>query len=255
MMSRYYKIKNQYLWGKKYLSDPYIIDGNLKSRTESAKTPLRYEIINYLLTLVESKNKRYLEIGVRRPDENFNKIIADEKHGVDPGIEYEENPVEFKMKSDDFFSGINCGDILDINIRFDVIFIDGLHLAEQVERDINNALDFITDDGFIVLHDCNPPTEYHTRESKNFNLSPAQSHWNGTTWKAFYKYRLNNTVSCACIDSDWGIGVISKIKYFAPLDDDLNPFFEYRVLNNRRNESLNLMPFSQFKEIVKPHEL
>ena len=76
---------------------------------------------------------------------------------------------------------------MDKNIKFNVIFIDGLHVAEQVERDIKNALKYIKDDGFIVLHDCNPPTEFHASETYDFHLSPSQGYWNGTTWKAFYK--------------------------------------------------------------------
>ena len=41
-----------------------------------------------------------------------------------------------------FFTNLKGGKILNPKIKFDVIFIDGLHLAEQVERDIENSLDF-----------------------------------------------------------------------------------------------------------------
>ena len=72
------------------------------------------------------------------------------------------------------------GKILIPDITFDVIFIDGLHLADQVEKDIDNALKFIKEDGFIILHDVNPPTEWHARESYLFFNSPAAGAWNGT---------------------------------------------------------------------------
>src|SRR5690606_27460848 len=104
---------------------------------------------------------RYLEIGVRNPQANFDKIRASEKYGVDPGIEFEDNPVNFKMTSDAFFAQLSAGECLSPEIRFDVIFIDGLHTADQVERDIRNSLRYLADTGFVVAHDCNPPTEYH----------------------------------------------------------------------------------------------
>jgi Methyltransferase domain len=118
---------------------------------------------------------------VRNPESNFNGIKATKKYSVDPGVEFKENPVDFGITSDEFFKKLSTNEILSNEIRFHVIFIDGLHLAAQVDRDIQNALDYITKDGFIVLHDCNPPTEWHARESFDYNSSPAEKKWNGTT--------------------------------------------------------------------------
>jgi hypothetical protein len=47
-----------------------------------------------------------------------------------------------------------------------------LHLAQQVEKDIINSIQFLSENGFIVMHDCSPPSEYHARESYNFNNGP-----------------------------------------------------------------------------------
>src|SRR5690606_17824114 len=80
----------------------------------------------------------------------------------------------------------------------------------QVDEDIKNSLLYLKDDGFIVLHDCNPPSEFHQRESYEFYNSPAGGFWNGTTWKAFYKYRHQENLYSICFDTDWGVGVISK---------------------------------------------
>ncbi|MCZ2339079.1 MAG: class I SAM-dependent methyltransferase, partial [Chitinophagales bacterium] len=106
-----------------------------------------------------------LEIGVRNPNDNYNKIMADVKYSVDPGVEFKENPVDFKMTSDAFFERLRNGEHIDRNIRFELIFIDGLHLADQVDRDIEHALAFLKDDGFLVMHDCNPPTEWHAKKN------------------------------------------------------------------------------------------
>ncbi|NRA13228.1 MAG: class I SAM-dependent methyltransferase [Crocinitomicaceae bacterium] len=77
--------------------------------------------------------------------------------------------------------------VLSSGIQFDVIFIDGLHLATQVDRDIFNSMKFIKNDGFVVLHDCNPPTEWSARGNFRYHNTPAWKYWNGTTWKASLK--------------------------------------------------------------------
>jgi len=87
----------------------------------------RYEIIN---RVIESKGySDYLEIGVR-DGKCFKEICCKNKTGVDP------NPVSSGtthiMTSDNFFSSITE------DTKFDVIFIDGLHLDFQVDVDIEN---------------------------------------------------------------------------------------------------------------------
>ncbi len=130
--------------------------------------------------------------------------------------------------------------------RFDVIFIDGLHLAEQADRDILNALDFISYKGFVVIHDCNPPTEFHARESFSFRNSPARGYWNGTTWKAFYKFRYQKDLYSICFDTDWGVGVISKTRYlgFNNLDPPIgNPYFEFKSHVDNKKTYMNLQDY------------
>lgn len=235
--------------GETYAKDEFYLSTEQITLNELNKRPFRFEIINFLLKTFK-RETTYLEIGVRNPDDNFNKIEADLKYSVDPGAEFETNPVDFAMTSDEFFNSLRNGKILQPELKFEIIFVDGLHLAEQVERDIANALDFIKDDGFVVLHDCNPPTEFHARENYAYHKSPSKEFWNGTTWKAFYKYRLNAELSCCCIDSDWGVGIIMKNRIFPALKKDINPYFEYRVFDDNRKDSLNLIDFDSFQKII-----
>lgn len=214
---------------------------------EIEKKPARFDIINFLLSTLK-RATTYLEIGVRNPADNFDRINATTKYSVDPGIEYKENPVDYPLTSDEFFAQLRSGNVLKPEIRFDVIFIDGLHTADQVDKDIQNALDFIKDDGFIVLHDCNPPTEWHAREKHRFHLSPAGYNWNGTTWKAFVKARLNKKIYTCCVDTDWGVGILSKTREIGKHSSLETKFYDFADLNDNRNELLGLVSFDELKE-------
>lgn len=243
----------KYLYvGKKILNDAFYLQTKKLNTIEFSKKPKRATIINCLLSLVNAEY--YLEIGVRNPEKNFNKINCKNKFSVDPGIEFEENPVDFKMTSDVFFEQLRLNEIKELEgVKFDVIFIDGLHKSYQVERDIENSLLFLKDNGFLVLHDCNPPTEFHQRENYNYKNSPAGSFWNGTTWKAFYKFRHREKLYSICFDTDWGVGVISKKQL--PLFDSIsnsieNPFFEFKLLEQNRKKFLNLQDFESWRKLL-----
>ena len=190
---------------------------------------------------------------MRNPEDNFNKINSKTKYSVDPGLEFKSNPVDFKLTSDGFFHELEQGKILNKKIKFDVIFIDGLHTAEQVDKDIINAIKYIKNDGFIVLHDCNPPTEFHARESHQYRISPAMSQWNGTVWKAFLKQRNKPDIFSCCIDSDFGIGILTKAIQLGSQPKKSNPFYEYIILNEDRTDALNLLSFEHFKKLIESH--
>lgn len=239
--------RRYYLLGKKISKDRFFKDALKQTSKEQSKYPFKYDIINYIIQQL-NRETNYLEIGVRNPNSNFNKINASKKYGVDPGLEYLDNKIDFKLTSDDFFIKLRNGDILNRNIKFDVILIDGLHSANQVDKDIINALEFIADDGFVILHDCNPPTQFHAREDYDYKESPAKQFWNGTTWKAFFKARQCSDFYSCCIDTDWGIGVLSKTKKIGNKTNVENPFFEYKIFEAHRKESLNLCSYQEFKD-------
>lgn len=239
--------------GKNILNDDYFIKTKEINLKEMSKRPFRTEIINFLINLVDGKI--YLEIGVRNPLENFDKIDIKKKYSIDPGVEFKSNPVDFKLTSDEFFKKLENNKLsIKNDIKFDVIFIDGLHLSEQVEKDIENGLKFLSDKGLIILHDCNPPTEFHQRENYYFRNSPAKGYWNGTTWKAFYKFRHNKELYSICFNNDWGVGVLSKkeLPFFNRIEDEIqNKYFEYSILDSNRKDFLNLIEFNEWKEKLK----
>ena len=85
----------------------------------------RTDIIQSLIDKIGAEN--YLEVGVSA-GENFRDIKCKNKVGVDPEPS---TPAAIHTDSDSFFK--------DNKRTFDVIFIDGLHHADQVYRDINNC--------------------------------------------------------------------------------------------------------------------
>jgi len=244
-----FNVVKLYKKGYNFFTNPTYIKSRKLYRIEKNKTTTRTEIINFTLSQLD-RETNYLEIGVRNPNHNFIHIKSDHKYSVDPGVEFIENPVDFKMESDQFFKELDNNKILQ-DIKFDIIFIDGLHLAEQVDRDIINALKYIKDDGFIFLHDCNPPTEWHARENYGYEHTPAADQWNGTTWKAFLKWRFNPSLKSCCVDSDWGVGVLSKKHAIGNSVKPSNLFFEYHELDRNRKQYLNLINFEQFKSKFK----
>jgi len=124
-----------------------------------------------LNALIEKYNlKSYLELGVQTPEQNFDKINVRHKVGVDPEVTA---PRVFTGTSDNFFSWNTE--------NYDLIFIDGLHHADQVKRDFENSLRCLTDNGFIVIHDVLPENEAGT-------LVPRiQRQW----WGDVYKWAMN----------------------------------------------------------------
>jgi len=218
------------------------------AKNERSKPTKRTDIINFLLSL-NKKETKYLEIGVRDRKSNFDRVLSEIKYSVDPAVNLPNHKNHFKITSDTFFKNLSSGKILQKDIRFDVIFIDGLHLAEQVEKDISNALKFIKSDGFIVLHDCNPPSEWHARENYSYYSSPAREIWNGTVWKAFLKKRFDKKLQTCCIDTDWGIGILSKNVPIGEAIPKNNHFYEFESFKKNKKINLNLMSFKEFRKL------
>lgn len=153
----------------------------------------RTEIINHLIKKIEAES--YLEIGVREPEGNFNKIECKNKIAVDP---VPLAPGIMALTSDAFFKQNES--------MFDVIFIDGLHVADQVERDIINSLAVLNPGGYIICHDMNP-----TEELMQKVPIETTGAWTGDCWKAWVKLRSErDDLSMFVLNTDYGVGVIQR---------------------------------------------
>lgn len=152
----------------------------------------RTELLNFLATRYNLT--RYLEIGVQNPENNFNKIICEDKLSVDPDPNAK---ADQKRTSDDFFAYTQMHILINPPGTFkfyDLIFIDGLHHADQAKRDFENALQVLSPNGFIVLHDCNPPEEQFTHVPRDTKI------WYGDVYKLAVTIsdRMKTTVDIDC---------------------------------------------------------
>ena len=224
--------------------------------------------------------KVYLEIGVFN-GYTFLKTICKNKIGVDPcfKIKIEQklcsyftnitniNNKYFTMTSDEFFK--NYKNTL-ITYPPEVIFIDGLHTFEQTLQDCYNSLNYLVDDGVIILHDCSPPTEASATSA--LSISEAEQKWKskhktgwadewcGDTWKTIpFLLQNNSELNVSVLNTDYGLGMISKKnseeKKFYQIPNDIHEYKElsYSFLENDRKNILNLKEVEELNEIFSFH--
>jgi hypothetical protein len=188
----------------------------------------RTTILNSLID--KTKAKKYLEIGVSAGD-NFRDILCQYKIGVDPEPY---SPATLHLTSDEFF---------DFNKEtFDIIFVDGLHISEQVSKDIENSLSILNDGGYIVAHDLHPWSE-------EAQIVPYRGGaWTGDCWKSFVKLRQTRSdLEMFVIDVDCGCGVIRKGSQVPIIIDcELN----YENFEKNKKEWLNLVSYQQFEQYL-----
>jgi hypothetical protein len=184
----------------------------------------RTDLLNYIAKKI--KAKYYLEIGVRIPALNFDKIEVKNRFGVDPAVE--RNDI-FNITSDEFFRDLVSG-------TFDLIFVDGLHEKEQVKNDIINSFNSLSEGGVIVIHDCNPLEKIHTL------IPRKQTIWTGDVYKTIVQI----TSPKFTVDFDYGCCVIRKVDRLT-FDSS---FVSWETFNEEREVLLNLVSVEKAVEII-----
>ncbi len=230
------------------------------------------------------KAKSYLEIGVSL-GHAFLSISAEKKIAVDPKNLIKQHPVTlkkddwilelkklyrfilkltgkedarfFEMTSDDFFAR-EKGLLQERQI--DVAFVDGLHSYGQAFRDVENCLQYLSPNGVIVLHDCNPisaametPAESFS-EAESLNSKDWDKLWCGDVWKAMVRLRsLHRDLNVFVLDCDMGIGIVTRGKPEIPLDYSLSDIdrLNFHDLDKMRTRLLNLKAPSFFETFLQ----
>ena len=146
------------------------------------QTP-KHDLLRSLHELI--KPKSYLEIGVQTGRSLVQARPGTVSVGVDPHPQLEllrDTPIlnpysVHKMTSDEFFAS----PLVKTYAPYDFVFIDGLHLIEQVMRDFSNAMKWSRPDGrtIIAVDDVLPySVEIASRQ-------PLLGDWTGDVWKIY----------------------------------------------------------------------
>ena len=149
--------------------------------------PYRLDIIEHFIK--KNNYKSYLEIGCCK-NEVFSKINI-KKVGVDPN-----SGGTVRLTSDDFFK--------TNEEKFDLVFIDGLHVYDQVKQDIINSLEVLNNNGVILIHDCLPEKIWEQ------NVPRMNGAWSGDVWKVIPFFRSKSNIDVYTCVADRGIGIIFK---------------------------------------------
>lgn len=205
----------------------------------------RTDLLNYLAT--KHNLKRYLEIGVQDVNQNFNKIKCQYKVGVDPLLPNLQEifgdtvSTVHSVTSDEFFKENLDTEKHLMPVFFDLIFIDGLHTAEQVQKDFENALKCLSPNGFIVLHDCNPLKEEHTIVPR----PTERGHWNGDV----YRFAITVTSEVFTNDRAFTVDIDNGMVVYRSGQDYRTseiPVIEWSQFDQHRKELLNLISWDEF---------
>jgi hypothetical protein len=167
----------------------------------------RIDIINGLIE--ENGYKSYFEIGLG-DGSHFDGVKLLDKYGVDPNLpDLIKTGLTKEQTSDEFFEWYSKECSEDSGHKFDLIFIDGLHHSDQVERDIVNSWKCLNKAGIILIHDIKP---------KNYEeqVVPMGDYptWTGDVWRAWNGLKKKyGTLNLDYIDEENGLGVIYKSRH------------------------------------------
>ena len=206
---------------RRFFYSIFIENFNKKIKYNWESFPRRYDIINKII--IKRNYTSYLEIGCFK-DETFNQINIKKKIGVDPV-----SGGNLRMTSDQFF--------IENKEKFDLIFIDGLHVYEQVIKDIFNSIKVLKENGIILVHDCLPRKLWYQTPTRMSDT------WNGDVWKAIVECRtLENIDTYTCL-ADEGIGVIKVQKNNNLLNLNLSNFknLKYKEYYTNRESLMNII--------------
>lgn len=223
----------------------------------------RISIINELMS--KKKLTNYLEIGVFN-GRVFFRVKSTFKIAVDPSFAFDAlrkagkffiNPYNLfnryiEKKSDDFFA--EDAPELFANKKCNLSLIDGMHEYQFALRDAENVLKYLSEDGVIIMHDCNPITKEEACTFEEWKAKGFKGQWNGDVWKTIMHLRtFRDDINVFVLDCDQGLGIITKQKPESRLSfsqDDINRL-TYEDFDKNRTGWLNLKPASYYKDYFK----
>jgi hypothetical protein len=196
----------------------------------------RFDILERLITRFGYTS--YLEIGVAG-GATFRRLSVTDKTGVDPRWRrwsLFDRRIR-KVTSDRFFAKNRR--------KFDLVLVDGLHIAEQTWRDIQSSLEALREGGSILVHDC-LPTSRSMQEVPRTEVG-----WTGDVWRAFLKASQTPGLSTMIFDTDRGCGLIRRDPTVEPSEElaSLHTFdrvaLPWEAYDQRKHEWIRIVPREQ----------
>ena len=149
--------------------------------------------------------RSYLEIGVET-GQTFFEISADRKTAVDPRFLFDSDLAPhheasefFQISSDQFFCEFQR------DLKYDLVFLDGLHTWEQTYRDFCNALLVTHDQSIIILDDIFPCDVFSCNRDqveavmmRQFMTGDPSNAWHGDTYKVIPLIRTFHPLLSFC---------------------------------------------------------
>lgn len=186
----------------------------------------RVSVIKKLIEKINNQDLNYLEIGCDL-NQTFSQIDLKNKFGVDP-----KRGGNIRKTSDNFFK--------DNTEEFDIVFIDGSHLIENVQNDVINSLKFLKEGGYILLDDVLPVYELFTLR-RRVTLKSHQD-----AYKIIFLLNQIKNLEFYYLPYDHGLGLIKMNKKLNDFNfhikyDDFS-FSDY-LENLKKIEMLNINEF------------
>jgi hypothetical protein len=224
----------------------------------------RHHVIQRLID--KNRFTTYLEIGVR--DGNvFFSIKCKTKIAVDPDFAFtSKEKIKqkvyslsgssfFEITSDDFFLKYAPG--IFQKRKLDIVLVDGMHEFDYVNKDILNSLNNLSDNGFIVVHDCNPVTVEAACSFEEWKARGFAGIWNGDVWKSVtWLNKTRPDLDVFVADCDYGLGIIKKAKALRRIGNnelytpDYFRKLTYNDFMNFREDYLNLKPIEYLERFL-----
>jgi hypothetical protein len=165
-----------------------------KRRLQSPHRALGTPVSMVINEIQQKQNlgQNYLEVGVEYGF-CFEAVRARHKTAVDPCFRFQKWPrykdiALHEVSSDVFFQGLSLSE------KFDLVFLDGLHTAQQTWKDFENVANHLSTNSVVIIDDTVPNDEYSSE------LSPEMTYrkralagvkndyrWHGDVYKVILK--------------------------------------------------------------------
>jgi hypothetical protein len=159
----------------------------------------------------------------------------------------------FEQTSDDFF--LNSASKV-FKKKLGICLVDGMHEFRYALNDVLNTLDHLSDDGIIIMHDCNPQSAEAECTFEDWKKRNFGGLWNGDVWKVIVYLRIFRTdLNVFVADCDHGLGIITrgnKQSYYNQFSSyEQIDALTYKDLSENREAFLNLKPVSYLKDFIR----